>query len=54
MQNVLNKALYKFKQQKQTIDIRNGMKSHTNTVNTYTEKQKERKREKEREKNGMC
>lgn len=50
MQNVLNKALYKFKQQKQTIDIWNGMKSHTNTVNTYTEKEKERKSEREREK----
>lgn len=58
MQNVLNKALYKFKQQKQTIDIRNGMnriptqnESHTkwNESLTHRERKKERGRKSGRE-----
>lgn len=52
MQNVLNKALYKFKQQKQTIDIRNGM--NRIPTQSYTQRKKKRERAKKRERNGMC
>lgn len=49
MQNVLNKALYKFKQQKQTIDIRNGMKRIPTQSHTHRERKRECGRESGRE-----